>query len=501
MDGRRIAFGLAVVSLILPVTNVFVTKPAAALVAASSPPFAWDLETVDANRDTGLSTSVALTDAGVPYISYIDSTQRLLRVAHRTPTNWSSEIVAGPGSYAGNTNIAIGPGNAVQVSYFNQTSNAVFFAASGPSGWTTTRIDSGFSEGWNRFAIDPAGRPGIVYTGFDGSLRLASWNGTGWSIEVIDSTTVTSRYPDLAFDALSQPRISYYGSGTLLYAEKSDGRWTRSVIDGTEGAGLFSRIRLDSNGAPHIAYYASRNTSLMYATGGTTGWTRSLVDSGGDVGIDLSLTVDSADRPHIAYYQRTSGTLRYAIGTVRGWIRETVDNSGVVGWYTGIATDSRGFPHISYYDWTDRSLRYARGKIALQVRSLPASPIDLTSVTLTGELVAFGNHSEAMVKFELRVVDGEARTLIVGNVTKPGTFSFAVANLSTDAVYEFQAIARAGNETSRGTNLTFRLTAPSHPFPLDVLLVSVGVGVGSFAALFIAYFVRGRRRGKSKSRD
>jgi len=94
MDGRRIAFGLAVVSLILPVTNVFVTKPAAALVAASSPPFAWDLETVDANRDTGLSTSVALTDAGVPYISYIDSTQRLLRVAHRTPTNWSSEIVA-----------------------------------------------------------------------------------------------------------------------------------------------------------------------------------------------------------------------------------------------------------------------------------------------------------------------------------------------------------------------------------------------------------------------
>src|SRR5947208_15663937 len=98
MDGRRIAFGLAVVSLILPVTNVFVTKPAAALVAASSPPFAWDLETVDANRDTGRSTSVALTDAGVPYISYVDSTQRLLRVVHRAPKNWISQLVAAQGS-------------------------------------------------------------------------------------------------------------------------------------------------------------------------------------------------------------------------------------------------------------------------------------------------------------------------------------------------------------------------------------------------------------------
>src|SRR5437016_13188552 len=129
MDGRRIAFGLAVVSLILPVTNVFVTKPAAALVAASSPPFAWDLETVDANGDTGLSTSVALTDAGVPYISYIDSTQRLLRVAHRTPPNWSSEIVAGPGSSRWDHNITIGPGQPLQVSYLTRAPHAGVFVA------------------------------------------------------------------------------------------------------------------------------------------------------------------------------------------------------------------------------------------------------------------------------------------------------------------------------------------------------------------------------------
>ncbi len=464
-------------------------------VAASSwtPPYAWSIETANATGDPGQYTSIVLDSTGRPYISYVNDLDGTLCIASRVNGTWSTDVVAGSG-VLGDTNVVIGPNHTLEISYYNAETGWVIYGVDGPSGWKLTPVALGYSEGYNRLVLNFAGQPAIVYTSFEGYLRYASWNGTGWSIESIDNQTLTARYEDLTFDPLGRPHVSYYGGGVLLYAVRTAGGWTREVVDPTEYAGWFSRIRIDEYGWSHIAYYASANASLMYASEGPNGWTRSLVDSSGDSGYDLSFVLDSLDRPQIAYYQRYTGSLHYAIGTGQGWVRETVDTGGIVGWYTGIATDAEDLPHISYYDWTDSSLRYAVGIIALQVRSVGASQLSPSSAILRGELVALGNNREAAVGFEFRPVGSTNWTEEPrGILNRAGIFTATVVNLTTDTTYEFQATAEAGVENSSGATVYFRLSNPPPPSP-DLLLPAVLAGAAVLTGALIFVIVRRKRR-------
>ncbi len=461
---------------------------------AATPPYAWTIETANGTPDAGLYTSIALDSESRPYISYVNDLDGTLCIASRDNGTWSTEVVAGAGTL-GDTNVVVGPNHTLEASYYNADTGWIMYGVKGPSGWKFIPVAQGYSEGYNRLALNFAGQPAIVYTSFEGQLRYASWNGTAWSIENVDNQTITSRYEDLTFDPLGRPHVSYYGGGVLLYAVRKVTGWTREVVDSTEYAGLYSRIRIDSYGWSHIAYYASANESLMYATEGPNGWTRSLVDSTGDSGNDLSFALDSMDRPQIAYYQRFTGSLHYAIGTASGWVRETVDSGGVVGWYTGIAVDSEGLPHISYYDWTDSSLRYAEGKIALQVRSLGASELSPTSGVLRGELVALGDNSDAEVGFGFRRT-GDANWTFkpAGILNHAGIFTVTVVNLTTDTTYEFQAIANAAAENSSGAAIYFRLSPPPLPSTDLPLLLAVAIAVVLAGAILVLILRRRRRR-------
>ncbi len=468
---------------------------AAVTLASATPPYAWTIETANETAGAGFYTSIALDSASNPYISYVNEFDGAMYVASRINSTWSSEPVAGSG-ILGDTNVVVGPSHTVEISFYNANTGWVMYGVKEQSGWHFLPVAQGYVEGYNRLALTPAGQPAIVYTSFEGKLRYATWNGTAWSIETADNQTITSRYEDLAFDPLGRPHVSYYGGGVLLHAVRTVSGWFREVVDPTEQAGWFSRIRIDSHGWAHIAYYASANTSLMYATDGPSGWTRSLIDSANDSGYDLSFVLDSLDRPQIAYYQRLTESLRYAIGIGQGWVRETVDTDGVVGWYTGIATDAGGIPHISYFDWTDSSLRYAVGTIALQVRSTRASQLTPTSAALQGELVALGNNSEALVGFEFRPT--ESANWTYENATtlqRAGTFAVTLTNLTTDAVYEFRAIAAAGSERSTGATVSFRLTLPPPPTP-DLVLPAVLTGSAILAGIAIVLLLRRRRRPK-----
>src|SRR5437870_6188629 len=161
--------------------------------------------------------------------SHVKRAGGTVQLARRIGGDWSSGIVAGPGIFSGDASVVIASNGTIEASYFDQEARAVVYAARGTGAWRASTIDSGFSEGYNRIALDSSGRPAIVYTGFDGSLRYASWNGTEWSVEVVDHATLTSRYPDLVFDPLDRPNIAYYGNGTLSSPRRraSDGlaRW------------------------------------------------------------------------------------------------------------------------------------------------------------------------------------------------------------------------------------------------------------------------------------
>ncbi len=498
VDRERCVRILGVMAAAALITSVLLLLGVVRTVDALEPataPFAWDLRVADPGPGTGLYTSIAIDPGGAPWISYVNASDGTVRLAHRAGSMWSSEIIAGPGISFGETSVAISRNGTFHVSYFDPTKDAVEYAARGPTGWSLTRIDTGFAEGFDSLALDSSGRPAIVYVGFDGSLRYAFWNDTAWSVEIVDRTTVTCRYPDLAFDPLDRPQISYYGNGTLLYANKNRGGWSHTVVDSTPFAGWFSHIRVDSRGVVHIAYYASSNASLMYATGDATGWSLGLIDPAGDAGYDLSFVLDANDRAQVSYYARNAGVLRYAMETSQGWVRETVDDGGVVGWYTGIATDSAGLPHISYYDWSDDELRYAEGRVGFQVRSLAPEPIASTSAVLRGEVVALGTNARASLGFAFRAAGNATWSYVsAGNVTVAGAFSILVTGLTPDVNYEFRAVGSAGNETSQGATLTLRLSSAPRPSPPYALLaavaaVMVALAVGTAYAAF-----RGRRR-------
>ncbi len=464
--------------------------------AAATAPFAWTLQSADAAEGAGLYTSLVLDEANHPFISYVNEVDGTFRIASQINGTWSSEVVAGPSSYLGDTNVLIAPNRTLEVSFYDAMTNAIMYGVKGPGGWELTRIDSGFSEGYNRLALNSAGQPGIAYSGMGGDLRYAAWNGTAWAVEVVDRQTIISRYEDLTFDALGRAQISYYGNGTLIHAWRNVDGWKREVVDTTSFAGEYSRIRVDSQGWAHIAYYASANTSLMYASQGLGGWSHSLVDASGDVGIDLSFTLDAAGRAQIAYYDRLAGILRYTIQTSQGWVREAVDRGGVTGWYTAIATDALGLPHISYYNWSASDLRYATAKIALQVRSLGFSKVNASVAVLRGELVALGNHTNATVGFDFRQAGSPNWTYkSVGELGAAQVFTITVTNLSTNRTYEFRAVASAGAEASSGSVLALRITLPPPP-PLNLfvpILLAVAAVIGGIA-VFLVW--RWRRRPK-----
>jgi len=488
--------GFTILTLAAFILSLVATTSLARADVPGGPPFAWDLEQVDTAGDTGLYTSIALDSHGTPYIAYVDDANGTVRVAHRTGAGWVSEQVDGPGVFIGSTNLVIGVNDTLQMSYCDQSTRSVKYATRGPTGWTVTIVDVAYTEGYTRLALDSLDRPVLVYSWNNGWLRYASWNGTSWFRETVDSVAIISRYGDIALDPEDGPHVSYYADGVLRYATKAGNVWTREVVDYTPFAGWYSRIRLDSRGVPHIAYYDSSNGTLRYATQVGGIWTHLVVDGKGDPGWDISFVFDQEDEAQIAYYARIDGSLRFAVSTPGGWVTQTVDSPGVVGWYTGLAADEANLPHISYYDWTHGDLKYAEARIALQVRTAGVSSRTTSSATLMGELVSLGNHSAAEVSFSFRA-EGAATWSVLSlglrNITGP--FFYSVTNLTEGGRYEFRAEARSGVETDFGEVMLFTLPSSAAPSTLPLMLAVALGGAGAISAAFILWRRRRKRDG------
>jgi len=498
VETNRSAIPVGILALMLVSLVLFVTLgPVDQVARAAVPPYAWSVSRVDPNDDTGLFTSIVLDGSGEPYISYIDETLGIVRVAHRSTSNWTTEPVASVGSSQGNTNLAFGPNATLYLSFVAGESHVVELATRNASGWTVTPVDLGYSEGYNRLVIDPTGRPMLSYTASNGWLRYAVRTGTTWAFETVDRTTVISRYIGLAVDGSGEPHISYYGNGVLRYAARVAGVWQTEMVDPSPYAGWYSTIGLDSGGAPHIAYYDSVNTTLRYAERVNGTWAISTIDGNDDAGWDASLAIDRFDRVHVAYYARLVGELRYAIRTPAGWIRETADTGGVVGWYISLAADRGGLPRIAYYDWTNGDLKYTEGAIALSVRTHRPLQTSVPRTTLEGEIVSLGTHASAETRFAIRPAGTTTWNYTAPQVTDhAGRFTVTISNLTAGQRYEYRADAQSGNESATGDVVAFVVPLPLQPAPPYLLFIVGGLGAAAFVVIAIWFFCRKRRAGR-----
>ena len=228
--------------------------------------------------------------------------------------------------------------------------------------WNVQTIDvngAGMGNGYCPIILDWGGTPLIAYTGYDppyqyGIVKYARWNGSGWSIQEVDSFAHAF---DLMLDANGNPHI-LYGLADLKYASWTGFEWTSQTVDETGSNYVYGSLALDSFGNPHAAY--SDGEALKYASRNGSTWTIQTVDTYSEIPFQLSLVIDSNDTPYILYSNPTtyedkstgidydSRNVKLAVLENSVWNIQTVPLPPPIGGYSNIVLDSKGYPHFIF---------------------------------------------------------------------------------------------------------------------------------------------------------
>ncbi len=242
--------------------------------------------------------------------------------------------------------------------------HAVYVAADGHvryarlsgSQWLTETVAAGVRPA---LALDSGDVPHVVY--WDQAAQTlvhATRDGAGWTSEVV-GPAVTDPYPSLAMDAQDHLRLCYSGSnGKLIYAAFDGSSWQQELIAGDDGVPRDNcSLALDGSGNPQVAFHLDIGGligDLNYAKRETDGWSvESLelysVDGGS------GLLVDSAGLPHISYGLNATdyAGVYYQYYDGQAWQKEYVD-TGIFIFDSSLAFDSAGQPVIVDYrrPWT-----------------------------------------------------------------------------------------------------------------------------------------------------
>jgi hypothetical protein len=311
----------------------------------------------------GTSLALAVTKTNNPVISYSDTTNPTrLRFARWNGTQWKREIVA-TGS-AGYQSLALDGNDRPQISYWDITNGDLKRASFDGTNWIIDTVDSvGSVGGFNSIAIDKLGNAHISYFDTTNSdLKYAHWNGATWDLTTVDAPGDMGRFGSLAVDAQNHPHIAYidFDARDLKYATFDGTMWTIQTIDPASSANATS-IVVDAAGRPHILYYdAAFTNDAKYASWDGTQWVVELVLAQDDVGYAPDLALDADGTPHIVFSDLTAKSVRYGRKTPMGWVFQTVDKFSNASGTNAIAIDGKGRVHLAFEDPNNSDVRYAR---------------------------------------------------------------------------------------------------------------------------------------------
>ena len=329
----------------------------------------WRIQTVDSAGDA-ICTSLQLTTAGWPAISYWNMNNGTLKYAYKDATGWHTETVdsssGDPGYGTFGTSLALTPTGWPAISYYDVKNKDLKYAYKDASGWHIQTVDSSGDVGSDTsLRLTPTGWPAISYGG-NGNLKYAYKDAGGWHIQTVDSTggAMTS----LQLTTAGWPAISYGGwTGTnwdLKYTYKDGSGWHNQVVDSysNSNVGYYTSLQLTTAGWPAISYYHETNGStnpwaydLKYTYKDAGGWHNQVVDSTHEAGLDTtSLQLTSTGWPAISYFDVTIGALKYAYKDALGWHNQVADSLSYgygsnCGEYSSLQLTSAGWPAISYY--------------------------------------------------------------------------------------------------------------------------------------------------------
>ena len=354
-----------------------------ALIGTALPALAqtsWRVEVVDdgSGTDAGMYSSLALDRNGNFQIAYFNSSRRTLQYAFREKHDekWSKMAVA---SEAGMYVSLVDDAQGLPHMAFNSPLKAgLQYAHWDGKKWHLQVIDNIATSFGTSIQLDAQGNPHVAYfqlTHLSGiksgdangqRLKYAYSDGTTWFTKTVALRPRQGRFNSLAIDSAGAAHIAFAQSGHLQYATWDGTSWQYEEVDSTsaadDAAGLGLSMVLDPAGDPQLSYFDAAKRTLKYAYRKAGVWKTEVIQElpGTPRYPDsTSIKLDAKNLPRVAYYDSGSGVLKYAVADGKKWTVEIVDQKGVVGLFPSLCLDASGQPYISYYDSTNKQLRLA----------------------------------------------------------------------------------------------------------------------------------------------
>ena len=326
----------------------------------------WDFQTVDALVVRG-GCSVALDSHNNPHITYSrytsdDRGNATLKYAWRNGSAWDIQTVDPLMDNGGGSSIKIDSNGYPHISYcdydytyWDSIGVELKYARWNGSGWSIQIVDK-HVWGGSSMALDPANNPHICYSDKAGNLKYANLAGSIWSIQTLDSGKIRSGQ-SLVLDNNNNPHI-VYSNNNLIYAYWNGSNWSfQKVASGDADNSFQYSFALDFNGYPNISYLRQTGGTLCYTHWNGTTWDIQIPDParivGGGVGDGNSLALDSNNIPHLSYfaYDYNAGNeLKYARWNGSAWIIQTLPYQEHLSFgFTFMVIDSNNNPQIGYF--------------------------------------------------------------------------------------------------------------------------------------------------------
>ena len=341
------------------------------------------LTTLDSAGFLGAYSSVTIGADGLGLISYYDSTNQNLKVAHCSNVACTSATITtldSAGDVGVYTSITIGADGLGLISYYDQSNSDLKVAHCSNTACTAATfatVDSAADVGIHDSITIGADGLGLIsyyasIPNFD--LKVAHCNNaacTSATITTLDSAGDVGPYTSITTGADGLGLISYYDqtNQNLKVAHCSNAACTSATLttlDGGAGfAGLFTSITIGADGLGLVGYYDQTNGDLKVAhcnDAACTSATLAAIDSVGNVGLESSITIGGDGLGLISYYDVTNTDLRVAHcanAACSSAASTTLDSAGIKGRFTSITTGLDGLGLISYFDQTNADLRVA----------------------------------------------------------------------------------------------------------------------------------------------
>eukprot|EP00049_Salpingoeca_infusionum_P016037 m.321195 g.321195 ORF g.321195 m.321195 type:complete len:541 (-) comp15996_c1_seq3:169-1791(-) len=336
---------------------------------------------VDSGNHVGWYSSLSLSPSGYPVMAYYDNSNTELAFAEcldETCSNVTLRAIDTSGDNVGwFISLALTSSGIPVMSYLDVTNRHLKLAVCGDASCSASTIrtvdTNDFTGFYTSVAITSTDSPVISYHDFGNrDLKLAVCDDTTCStatIVTVDSSGKVGEYTSIALTTDGSPVISYYdgsGDGALKLAVCGDATCSTSTIrtvDSDGNVGQHTSLVLTENDYPAISYYDVTNGNLKLAVCDdetcSTSTIRTVDDDDGDVGEYTSIRLNANSHPIISYHDATNFDVKVAVcrdATCSTSTIRTVVSDGDVGYFTSLAVTSNGSPVVSYFDNDDHNL-------------------------------------------------------------------------------------------------------------------------------------------------